>query len=120
LAQLLGVGVGLGVEVGVGVAVAVAIAVGVGVGVSYGVAVAVDVAVGVAVGLGVTVGVGVEPDCAQLSPAGVQIGAVVVHPVAATPNDHFVPCPHRCVIVSGMEHVCDTRDSPTVGLLLSD
>jgi len=46
--------------------------------------------------------------------ACVQIDAVVVHPVAATPNDHFVPDPHGCVIVSGMGHVCDTRRSPTV------
>jgi hypothetical protein len=46
--------------------------------------------------------------------AGVQIDAVVVHPVAATPHDHFVPGPDRCVIVSCVGHVCDTSGCPIV------
>jgi hypothetical protein len=57
---------------------------------------------------------GRRPGLRAVRSAGIQIDAVVVHPIRATPNDHFFPGPHRCVIVSGMGHVCDTRASPTV------
>ena len=97
-------------------------------GIAVGVGVAVGEAVALAVGVAVGIGVGVGPVC-TVFPAGVQ--SAYVEYIRATPDDHFIAGPDRCLKFSlgGRVYgagcppaICDGIVSPTgvrIGAIIS-